>query len=229
MRLTVDVTSDVICPWCYIGKRQMEEAIAALPGSNEIRVRWHPFQLNPRMPADGVDRKTYRIAKFGSWERSQMLEARVAEAGLAVGLQFAFDRIERTPNTLDAHRLIALADELGVQDAVVEAIFRAYFIEGRDISNASTLLDIAADAGLDRGRAEALLAGDEGVAEIRAADEHARRSGVQGVPYFVVNDRVVIPGAAGTPAFLSILSRLEAEASGIGEGTICEIGGGAEC
>ena len=134
-----------------------------------------------------MNRKEYRTAKFGSWERSLALDAQVAAAGRAEGIPFAFDKIERTPNTLDAHRLIWLADKEGVQDAVVEAVFRAYFTEGRDISRTAVLLDVVAEAGLDRGRAEAVLNSDEGLAAIRAAEEQARRAGVQGVPYFLIN------------------------------------------
>ena len=162
MTLTVDVISDVICPWCYIGKRRLEKAVAAF-GREQVRVRWHPFQLNPRMAKGGMNRKEYRTAKFGSWERSLALDAQVAEAGRAEGIPFDFDQGQRTPNTLDAHRLIGLADTEGVQDAVVEAVFRAYFTEGRDISQTTVLLDVVAGAGLDRGRAEAILSGDEGL------------------------------------------------------------------
>src|SRR5215471_4468924 len=195
MALTVDVISDVICPWCYVGKRRLEKAIAALSGRANVRVRWRPFQLNPRMPEEGMDRRQYRTAKFGSWERSVALDAQVTEAGRAEGIPFAFDKIERTPNTLDTHRLIWLADRQGVQDAVVEALFRAYFTEGRDISRTPTLLDVVAEAGLDRNKAEGVLHGDEGLAEIRAAQEQARRAGVQGVPFFVINSRLALSGA----------------------------------
>jgi predicted DsbA family dithiol-disulfide isomerase len=149
MVLHVDVISDVICPWCSIGKRRLEKAVAAFGGP--VRVRWLPFQLNPTMPKEGASRKEYRTRKFGSWERSLELDARVVAVGEGEGIHFAFDRIERTPNTLDTHRLIWLAGKEGVQDAVVEALFRAYFTEGRDISNHQTLLDMVAEAGLDRG------------------------------------------------------------------------------
>jgi predicted DsbA family dithiol-disulfide isomerase len=126
MVLHIDVISDVICPWCYIGKRRLEKAIVALEGQSEVRVRWLPFQLNPMMPKEGISRKEYRTKKFGSWERSQELDAKLVAVGKTEGINFAFDRIERTPNTVDAHRLIWLADQQGVQDALVEAIFRAY-------------------------------------------------------------------------------------------------------
>src|SRR3954467_3642627 len=153
--LTVDVISDVICPWCFIGKRRLEKAVAAHGGPG--RVRWLPFQLKPQMPKEGGSRREYRTRKFGSWERSLQLDAQVAAAGAGEGIHFAFDRIERTPNTLNAHRIIRLADTEGVQDAVVEALFRAYFTGGRDIGARQTLLDVVAEAGLDRGKAEGLL------------------------------------------------------------------------
>src|ERR1700693_92490 len=121
MVLHIDIISDVICPWCYIGKRRLEKAVYAVQDQHEVRVRWLPFQLNPTMPKEGIGRREYRTKKFGSWERSQELDAKVVAVGEAEGIHFAFDRIERTPNTLDAHRLISVADKQGVQDAVVEA------------------------------------------------------------------------------------------------------------
>src|SRR5258708_7607754 len=171
MILHVEVISDVICPWCFIGKRRLEKAIAAVEGQHEVRVRWLPFQLNPTMPKDGISRREYRTRKFGSWERSQELDAKVVEAGKSEGIHFVFDRIERTPNTLDAHRLIWLADREGVQGAVVEALFRAYFPEGRDISRTAVLLDVVAEAGLGRGRAEPVFTSGEGLAAIPRAGE----------------------------------------------------------
>ena len=133
--LTIDVISDVICPWCLIGKRRLEKAL----GNRPAVVSWHPFQLNPDMPREGIDRKSYRIRKFGSWERSQELDAQVAAAGQGEGITFNFDKMDRTPNTLDAHRIIWLAGERGVQDAVVEAMFLAYFTDGGDLSDRATL------------------------------------------------------------------------------------------
>ena len=226
MAVNVDVTSDVICPWCYIGKRRLEKAIAACQGQHDVRVRWHPFQLNPRIPKGGMNRKEYRTAKFGSWERSLALDAQVAEAGRGEGIPFAFDRIMRTPNTLDAHRLIGLADTEGVQDAVVEAVFRAYFVEGRDISQTTVLLDVVAEAGLDRKRAETFLNGDEGLAAIRAAEEQARRAGVQGVPLFIINGTLALSGAREPSAFLDAFE--QARATSGDEGSFCKIGPGGE-
>jgi predicted DsbA family dithiol-disulfide isomerase len=200
MGLAVDVISDVICPWCYVGKRRLEKAVAAFDG--RVAVRWLPFQLNPAMPKEGVSRREYRTRKFGSWERSQELDARVVAAGQSEGIRFAFDRIERTPNTLDAHRLIGLAEKQGVQDAVVEALFRGYFTEGRDISNRDTLLEVVDEAGFNRHGAEATLNGDDGLEAIKDADALARRLGVDGVPFFLVNGTLTLSGAQQAGAFL---------------------------
>jgi predicted DsbA family dithiol-disulfide isomerase len=202
MVLHVDVISDVICPWCFIGKRRLESAVAALGRHHEVRVRWLPFQLNPTMPKEGISRQEYRTRKFGSWERSLELDARVVEVGKAEGIDFAFDKIERTPNTLDAHRLIWLADQMGIQDAVVEALFRAYFTDGRDISNRQTLRDVVAEAGLDRARAEGVLNGGDGLGAIKEAGELARRLRVEGVPFFIVNGKLALSGAQQPDAFL---------------------------
>jgi predicted DsbA family dithiol-disulfide isomerase len=223
MKLTIDVTSDVICPWCYVGKRRLEEAIA-LAGRSDVRVRWHPFQLNPQMPKDGMDRRQYRTAKFGSWERSLALDAQVTEAGRGDGIPFAFDKIERTPNTLDAHRLIHLAGEEGMQDAVVEAIFRAYFVEGRDISQTAVLLDVIAGAGLNRLRAEAALGRVVRWAAIRASEELAHRSGVQGVPYFLINNTLALSGAREPSAFLAAFEQAKVSTQPASEEGFCKIG-----
>jgi predicted DsbA family dithiol-disulfide isomerase len=202
MALFIDIISDVICPWCYIGKRRLEKAVAAFGGP--VNGRWLPFQLNPAMPKEGVSRREYRTKKFGSWERSQELDARVVGVGKEEGIHFTFDRIERTPNTLDAHRLVGLAGSKGVQGAVVEALFRAYFTEGRDISNRQTLLDVVADAGLDRHEAEARLNSDDGLEAMKDAGALARRFRVEGVPFFVVNGTFTLSGAQQPDEILAV-------------------------
>jgi len=168
MTLAIDVISDVICPWCYVGKRRLEKATAGF----DIRVRWLPFELNPQMPKEGISRKEYRTAKFGNWERSLELDAKMVAVGEAEGIRFAFEKIERTPNTVDAHRLNWLADKQDVQDAVVEGLFRAYFTEGRDIGNRQALLEVAAEAGLDQG--DVMLRSGDGLEAIKEAAEQGR-------------------------------------------------------
>jgi len=226
MSLAVEVISDVICPWCYFGKRRLEKAVAAFDGP--VEMRWLPFQLNPAIPKEGISRREYRMKKFGSWERSQELDAQVAAAGKAEGIHFAFDRIERTPNTLDAHRLIWLADRDGVHDAVVEALFRAYFTDGADLTDLGTLLNVATGAGMDRSRAEGLLEGEEGLAAIRAAEEQSRRAGVQGVPFFTLNNKLVLSGAMEASAFLDAFKRAGGEKVSANESRVCNVGPGGE-
>jgi predicted DsbA family dithiol-disulfide isomerase len=198
----IDIISDAICPWCYVGKRQLERALPVLAGQGlELEVHWHPYQLNPDMPRAGVDRAEYRRAKFGDPDRIRQIDARVGEAFAAVGLDFRPDRMRRTPNTVAAHRVIWLAAQRGVQDAaqrgvqdaVVEALFRAYFTEGQDIGDAATLDAVAAAAGLS-GVAE-FLAGEEGLDTVLAEDAAARRAGIDGVPCFTMEGHVLFSGA----------------------------------
>ena len=202
MNLAVGVVSDVICPWCYIGKRRLEKAIAALDGQHDVQVHWHPFQLNPTMPKEGISRKVYRTRKFGSWERSMELDAQVIAVGESEGIHFAFDKSETTPNTVDAHRLVWLAGQNGCQDAVVEALFRSYFTEGRDISERQTLIDVTAEAGLDRQAADTMLNSDDGMDVISNAREMSQRYGVTGVPFFIIDQKITLSGAQQAETFL---------------------------
>jgi predicted DsbA family dithiol-disulfide isomerase len=210
LNLAIDVISDVICPWCYIGKKRLERAIGALDGQ-QVRVRWLPYQLNPSMPKEGISRKEYRIRKFGSWERSLELDAKIIAVGNTEGIHFAFDRIERTPNTVDAHRLIWLADQQGCQNTVVEALFVAYFTEGRDITNRQTLIEVVAEAGLERQFAETMLNGSEGIDEFKEAKELARRYQVGGVPFFIINDKITVSGAQQPEVFLAAFGQASGE------------------
>jgi predicted DsbA family dithiol-disulfide isomerase len=194
--LRIDIVSDAICPWCYIGKRQLERALATLEAEGlHFSVHWNPFQLNPDMPKEGRDRMAYRAQKFGSIERARELDERVSSAAAGVGLQFRTDLMLRTPNTLDAHRLIWSAGREGVQDAVMEAVFAAYFTQGRDIGNRDVLADCAAGGGMDRAAAADFLAGDVAAQEMLAADRAAREAGVNGVPSFFLDGYGLYSGA----------------------------------
>lgn len=193
--LPLEIVSDVVCPWCFIGKRRMERAVGLLGPGVALQATWKPYRLNPSMPREGMERRAYRIAKFGTPEYAQLLDARVTAAAAAEGLAFVLDKITRTPNTLDAHRLIGLALAHGVQDAVVESLFNAYFVEGRDIGDRTVLAELAAAAGIPRNIAEAFVSGSDGKAEVIAEDEQARRLGISGVPTFLACGRVLFSGA----------------------------------
>jgi predicted DsbA family dithiol-disulfide isomerase len=191
MRMSLRLTSDFICPWCFIGERRLYRAIEALSEGIEVQVVYLPYELNPHMPSEGMDRKAYRSTKFGSWERSQAMDAQVAAVGQADGIAFNHDRIMRTPNTFAAHRLVWLAQQRGDPRQLVDDLFRAYFCEGRDIGELAVLAEIAADAGLDRDRAMAFLANDEGAEDVRRLAREAERQGIGGVPHLDIRGTVV--------------------------------------
>ena len=190
----LDVFSDAICPWCYIGKRQLDGAQAMLAREGlRFAVTWRPFQLNPDMPPEGVARDSYRAAKFGSLARSRELDAQVAEAAGKAGITIRHDLMARTPNTLGAHRLIERAARDGRQDGVVEALFAAYFAEGRDVGDLAVLAEIGAACGIPD--AAGYLASDEDRAEVLAGDRAARAAGLSGVPTFALERHVLFSGA----------------------------------
>ena len=187
--LTIEVVSDVICPWCYIGKRRLGKALAALEGEVSAEIRWLPFQLNPAMPREGMARAEYRARKFGSVERARELDARVAAEGQSVGIEFAFERIERTPNTVAAHALVGLAQEQRRADAVVERLFRDYFEEGKDIGDAAVLSDVAERCQVSGWPRQ------EAMTEVVALDEQMRGLGISAVPTFLLARKFAVSGA----------------------------------
>ncbi len=209
--LVIDVISDTICPWCFIGKRRLEQALARHPLGARAVVRWHPFELNPDMPAEGMDRSRYVAAKFGGAERAQAIYDRIRAVGQEVGLELDFGRIPRTPNTFASHRLLHLAGQEGCQDAVAEALFRAAFLEGRDIGRLETLLEVAQACGLDRDAVQARLESDADVEQVRAEEAQARELGVTGVPFFVFGGRYAVAGAQEPEVFVQVLERLASE------------------
>ena len=213
--LRVDVYSDVICPWCYVGKRRLERALKAWDGV-PVNIRWRPFQLNPTMPQQGMDRRQYLDAKFGGSAAAQAIYDQVSRAGAEEGIHFAFERIARTPNTFAAHRLIWLAGHHDKQDEMVEMLFRRYFVEGGDIGSIETLSLVAAQAGLDQAATETFLTGDEGVGEVKAEEAAGHRVGIRGVPYFVVNGAYVLSGAQPPEQFVTAF-RESAAGSAVGK------------
>jgi predicted DsbA family dithiol-disulfide isomerase len=213
--LTIDVISDVVCPWCFIGKRRLEAALKLYaekhPDAPAPQVTWHPFQLNPDLPPEGISRQDYIAKKFGPGG-AQKYE-RVAAVGASVGIPFAFDKIQRQPNTLAAHSLIGMAEPGPAQDKVKETLLNAYFIEAADLTDDDVLLDLAERAGLDRDEAAAQLADPRAREAVNAADEQARRMGVEGVPFFVFNKRVGLSGAHEPETLLDAIEQSEATAA----------------
>ena len=203
----IDVVSDVVCPWCFIGKKRLEKAIAQLP-ELRITVGWHPYQLDPNVPAGGVDRREYMERKFGSREKIAGIHERIAAEGAREGIAFRFDLIKRSPNTLDAHRLIGWAGAAGVQDAVVEALFHAFFMEGRDVGDQAVLVEIAGACGMDPGQVAAQLATDADADMARQSMAAARDMGVTGVPCFILADRLALPGAQDPDVIVRYVQRL---------------------
>jgi predicted DsbA family dithiol-disulfide isomerase len=188
-QMLIEIASDVVCPWCYIGKRRLEKALAQLGGEIEARIEWLPFQLNPGMPEAGMARADYRRAKFGSAERSRALDARVAQEGAGEGIAFAFDRMQRTPSTIAAHRLIDLAQSQGRGNTVVDALFRAYFEEALDIGNEAVLKDIAERGGV-KGWPE-----EKNDLAVEEKENRVRELGISGVPTFIFNRKSGVSGA----------------------------------
>lgn len=192
--MRIDIFSDTVCPWCFIGKRRLERALAERP-QPDLGVRWRAFQLNPDMPAEGMDRREYLERKFGGPEGARQVYDAVREAGAAEKIPFAFERIRRQPNSLASHRLIRFAGEHGDQDEVVERLFRAYFLDGEDIGEREVLLRLAGEAGLDPRAAAEYLDSDAELQAVEAEDLQARRAGIQGVPTFILNRRYALSGA----------------------------------
>jgi predicted DsbA family dithiol-disulfide isomerase len=199
----IDIYSDTVCPWCFIGKRRLERALAARDDI-DVSIRWHAFQLNPDMPAAGMERERYLASKFGGPERAASVYATIARAGHAERIPFDFEAIPRMPNTIQSHRLVRYADRFGMQDAVVEALFKAFFFDGEDIGDDVTLLRVGSRVGLERDATAAFLAGDEERDTVVAEDLRARRMVINAVPFFVVNGDYAISGAQEPEAFFPL-------------------------
>ena len=205
MTLPLSIVSDTICPWCYVGKAHLAQALPVLAAEGLVfDITWHPFQLNPDMPAEGVDRRTYRTRKFGSWERSQQLDAGVARAAAAAGLPMRHDLMVRTPNTVPSHVVMALALEVGgapMQDRFADALFAAYFVGGQDVGHAETLAGLATKAGLPHEVALAALSDPACADAVRHDERMARELRLDGVPSFIIDGQLLFSGAE-PPAFM---------------------------
>jgi predicted DsbA family dithiol-disulfide isomerase len=190
----LDIFSDPVCPWCYLGKANLDRALEQNP-NHPFAIEWHPFQLNPDMPAEGVDKREYLLKRFGSEQQLEAIHDRFRQIAKENGVQMDPDTPKRIPNTLNAHRLIHWAGLEHLQTRAVSALMRAYWVEGRDIGNPSVLADIAAGIGMDRNVVVRLLASDADLDLIKTRESHARERGVSAVPTFVIADKYVVSGA----------------------------------
>lgn len=214
--ITLDILSDPICPWCYIGKAQLDAALRAVP-DHPFAIQWHPFQLNPDMPPQGMDRRTYLETKFGSKEGAVKAYTPVVEHAAAAGLTINFENMQRTPNTMDAHRLIHWAGIEQLQTQAVDALFHAYFVEARDIGDHEVLADLADGIGMDASVVMRLLASDADRDDIARREQHSREMGVQSVPTFIVAGKHAVPGAQTSELWQKVITELRGQMAEAGE------------
>ena len=208
--ISIDLFSDPICPWCYIGKRRLEEALANRPDIR-VEIEWHSFQLNPMMPHNGMSRSDYLSLKFGNPDNARRLYENIECVGRQAGIVFDFERIQVTPNTLNAHRLIRLAGQYGVQDDVVERLFAAYFLDGENIGDTKTLSSIGDAAGINLGITQTFLESGEDIEAVKSDDMQARQLGIQGVPFYILDRQYAISGAQEPEAFYPLFDFLTVE------------------
>ena len=204
----LDIFSDPVCPWCYIGKSYLDRALEKA-GNHPFNIQWHPFQLNPEMPLEGVNRKKYLETKFGSRDLAVKAYTPVLEHAALAGLNLKLEDIEKTPNTLSSHRLIFWAWQEGVQNAVVSALFKAYFTEGRDIGKNAVLIDISHNAGISRDLVSRLLAGQNDLEQVIELDKAARKMGVNSAPTFILNGKHVITGAQNVEFWSNLITEVK--------------------
>ncbi|HJT23390.1 MAG TPA: DsbA family oxidoreductase [bacterium] len=205
--MKIEVYSDVICPWCYLGKARLEAALKVSGNNGQAEVHFLPYELNPATPEEGVDHKAHLAAKFGGVHVLDAAHARLTALGKEAGLDYRFDSIQKTPNTFNAHRVLWLAEKEGKGNETQNAFFKAYFTEGKDLGDKKTLTELAVAAGLDGAKVEKLLAGEEGEREVREAEEKAYDMGITGVPFFIFNGKIGVSGAQSVETFIKALEQ----------------------
>lgn len=207
----IDVISDVVCPWCYIGKRRLEKALSQLADTHTFEVTYHPFELNPTIPETGVDQKQYLSQKFGGEERYAQITEHVTRIAAEEGLVFNFHKQAVSPNTRKAHRIIQLARQVNKQVEVKEAFMKAYFTDGVDLSKNDNLINVAEQAGMERAQVAQLLSSDQGVADVIRAEKEIQQLGITGVPFYIVQNKYGLSGAQPTEAFVEVLQKAAGE------------------
>ena len=220
-KIKIDVVSDVVCPWCYIGKRRLEKAISQVANQIEVEIEYHPFELNPDMPAEGRNQKEYLSKKFGSDAKYQQITSQVTATAAMEGLRFDFDKQHVSPNTRNSHRLIAFAKQHGKQLEMKEALMEAYFINGIDLTKTKSLVSIATELGLNETSVTTYLQSDEGLAEVITEENLNIQRGISGVPFYIINNKYGISGAQPSDVFAEALLNISSEVSTVGE--VCDV------
>lgn len=223
-KIKIDIVSDVVCPWCYIGKRRLEKAVDQLKQTYDIELEYHPFELNPGMPLSGRNQREYFTEKFGSEDRYEQLTAQVTQVGLAEGITFNFDKQKVSPNTRKAHSLIQFARAEGLQLPMVEAFFKAYFEDGIDLSDENNLVMLAEKTGLPKDRVQQILADDHALVQVALEEQEMYKLGISGVPFYIINNRYGISGAQLPETFVKALKEISHEPV-VSSGEACDIDG----
>lgn len=224
-KIKIDVVSDVVCPWCYIGKRRLEKALDKLSGQFDFEVEYQPFELNPDVPKEGLNHKEYLTKKFGGEARYKQITEHVAQTAATEGLKFDFSRQLLSPNTRDAHRIIMLAKDQGKQKEVKEALMKAYFEDGVDLTKTENLVAVAVKAGLDEATVIGWLSSEEGLEEVQMKEQINYQRGISGVPFYIINDKYGVSGAQPTEAFVEMLTQVGKENSLAVQGEACDVDG----
>ncbi len=219
-KIKIDVVSDVVCPWCYIGKRRLEKAIAQVTDQVDVELEYHPFELNPDMPLEGRNQKEYLTKKFGSEAKYQQLIAHVTEVAAQEGLQFDYKKQAISPNTRNAHRLIWFAKKHGKQIEMKEALMKAYFEQGIDLTQTETLVSIATELGLDNEATRNFINSTEGLVEVTTSEMQNVQQGISGVPFYIINNQYCISGVQPSEVFANALLEISRENVSVGE--VCD-------
>lgn len=220
-KIKIDIVSDVVCPWCYIGKRRIERAMNSVSDQYDFEIEYHPFELNPQMPAEGVNQKQYLSDKFGGEDRYDKITANTTAVAAQEGLNFDFNKQKVSPNTREAHRIIQFAKQEGKQPQVKEAFMKAYFEQGVDLSKKENLISVAVDAGLSKDAVEKLLSTNEGLAEIALAEQELQKLGISGVPFYIINNKYGVSGAQASETFRKAFEDISKQV--ITSGEACDV------
>ncbi len=220
-KITIDIVSDVVCPWCYVGKRRLESALDELGNPDDVEITWHPFQLDPTIPAEGMDRKKYFIKKFGDESRIRQMSEHLTQVGKEAGIDFNLDAISESINTLPLHKLLHVAGQEGFQPEAEEILFQAYFSHGKDLKSPKILAELFASYGWDEAKIENILANDDLGYAVRQEINHFQQMGVSGVPFFIINNKYGISGAQPAEVFVQALTQVREEALEAVTGEVC--------